>query len=59
MQTAKLLCEKIILMRQEGRGQGTAIKGMTQRLTPRWQESQLPVGLELHSTRIVIYYHGK
>lgn len=41
-------------MRQEGRGLGTTIRGMTQQLAPRWWEIQLPLDLDLHYMLIVI-----
>lgn len=31
------------LLRQEGKGQDTGIKGMMQRLAPGWRKSQLPI----------------
>lgn len=33
-------------MRQEGMGQGIAIRGITQQLAPRWWRIQIPIDLE-------------
>ena len=56
---------KEMVLKQEGRGQGTTFKRMTQpqdmtktgqnQLDPRWRKIQLPVDLEPHYMLIVIY----
>lgn len=47
------------LVRQEGKGQGTVMKRMTQQLAPRWWEIHHPVDLELQYTLTEIQQHAE